>query len=308
MRWRFFQVALCGKRWLALVIVGTAVLSGSAAGQDNTASAPAALREQERSPKATPWFEKAELTEPLVTDRPDFTESTDAIPRGHFQIEGGHTFTLDREGRTRSRGHTAPETLLRVGVFDKFELRFGWEGYSWINERFPAESRAGRRIMRAEWSQGGSDLYLGFKYKFWEQAGWRPHFGIIPALSAPSGSAGVSSGDADPEIKLAWSYDLPHDLALSGNVNFAVPSEDGRRFFQPGASLSLGFPLLENVGGYVEYFGFYPNARGADCAHALNGGATWRITDNFQIDWRAGFGLNEEADDFFTGVGFAFRF
>ncbi|MCZ6654354.1 MAG: hypothetical protein O7D91_15175, partial [Planctomycetota bacterium] len=33
------------------------------------------------------------MAEPLITDRPDFTESTDAIPTGHFQLEAGYMFT-----------------------------------------------------------------------------------------------------------------------------------------------------------------------------------------------------------------------
>ncbi len=35
------------------------------------------------------------MQEPLVTDRPDFTESTEAVPAGHLQLEAGYTFTLD---------------------------------------------------------------------------------------------------------------------------------------------------------------------------------------------------------------------
>jgi hypothetical protein len=80
------------------------------------------------------------------------------------------------------------------------------------------------------------------------------------------------------------------------------------RFVQSSASISLGVSLTDDVGAYAEYFGFYPASRGADCSHTANGGLTWRLTDNLQLDWRAGFGLNEEADDFFTGVGFAIRF
>src|SRR5215475_7721761 len=37
----------------------------------------------------------APLTEPIDTDRPDFTESPETVPRGHFQLEDGFTFTLD---------------------------------------------------------------------------------------------------------------------------------------------------------------------------------------------------------------------
>jgi len=58
----------------------------------------------------------------------------------------------------------------------------------------------------------------------------------------------------------------------------------------------------------LEYFGFYPNDLGTDCAHFINGGFTYLITNNLQIDWRAGFGVNEEAEDFFTGVGLSWRF
>jgi hypothetical protein len=245
--------------------------------------------------------------EALATDRPDFTESTETVTRGRLQLEGGYTFTIDNKPPSRARSHTAPELLLRVGLLDGFELRIGWEGYTWLHEPFPDKSRAGRSIFREDWSQGGSDLYLGFKHKLFEQDGPRPHFALIPAITAPSGSAGWSSGDVDPEVKLAWAYDLAEGLSLAGNVNFAAPTDQARRFFQSAASVSLAIDLLENVGAYVEYFGFYPAGKDIDSAHTASGGLTWRITENLQLDWRAGIGLNGAADDFFTGVGFAVR-
>ena len=72
--------------------------------------------------------------------------------------------------------------------------------------------------------------------------------------------------------------------------------------------MSAGYTLTDWLGTYVEYFGFYPSDRWTDCAHFLNGGFTFPITDNLQFDVRAGVGLNEEADDFFTGAGLAMRF
>ncbi len=56
------------------------------------------------------------MKEPLITDRPDFTESTEAVPAGHLQLEAGYTFTFDREGTDRTRHHTAPELLFRIGL------------------------------------------------------------------------------------------------------------------------------------------------------------------------------------------------
>ncbi len=153
------------------------------------------------------WFwEPADLTDPLVTDRPDFTESTDAVPRGRFQLEMGYTFTYDREKKDRVRSHTAPEFLLRVGLFDDFELRLGWEGYSWSENQFEGQTRGGRSVIREDSTQDSNDVSIGFKYKFFEQDGIRPHFGIIGAVSMPSGSANVSSGDVDPVLVLLWAY------------------------------------------------------------------------------------------------------
>jgi hypothetical protein len=131
---------------------------------------------------------------------------------------------------------------------------------------------------------------------------------MIGQFSVPSGSRGFSSGDVDPEVKFLWAYDLTDRLALSGNVNLAVVSEESDRFLQTAASLSAAYSISDRWGAYLEYFGFYPNSEHSDCAHTLNGGITFLVTNNFQLDLRTGFGLNEEADDFFTGIGFAWRF
>ena len=244
---------------------------------------------------------------PLVTDRPDFTESTDAVPTGRLQLEGGYTFTFDREGSDRVRGHTAPELLLRLGLAENFELRLGWEGYTWSEEQSVGETRSGRRVTREAWTQGGQDLSLGIKYKILEQDGVIPHLGVIAEMSVPSGSSVVSSGDVEPGVVLLWAYDVSDTLAVAGNFGLGVPTDGGQRFVQTSASLSFAFSLSERWGAYAEYFGTYPNQRGSDCAHFVNGGLTYLISDDFQLDWRIGAGLNEEADDFFTGVGFAWR-
>lgn len=248
------------------------------------------------------------LQEPLITDRPDFTESTEVVPTGHFQLEMGYTFTYDREGSDRVQDNTTPELLARIGMADNFELRIGWEGYSFTRLRLDAPTRSRRTIGREEWSQGSNDVTLGFKLKLAEQDGWRPHTGIIGEISVPSGSPNRSSGDVDPAIKFLWAYDLSDRLSLAGNLNVGIPTENAHRFVQASASLALGVVLTDRVGTYVEYFGFYPGSDGTDAAHSLNGGFTFLVHPNLQFDVRAGAGLNEEADDFFTGVGLAWRF
>lgn len=254
-------------------------------------------------------LDAAPLTEPLVTDRPDFTEATDTVPRGRLQLEMGYTFTYDKEDENRTTDHTLPEFLLRTGLNDWLELRVGWAGWSSTEDIFREKNDVGRTVTMTEVERGWNDLYLGFKVALCEQDGMRPALSLIPAITVPSGSTNKTSGDVDPEIKIAWGYDLTENLALSGNLNFAVPTTgDNDRFFQVANSISLARSFSDWLGGYVEYFGFYPNDRGSDCAHYVNGGLTFLVTDNLQFDVRVGKGLNEEADDLFAGAGMAIRY
>jgi len=248
------------------------------------------------------------LTEPIITDRPDFTESTAVIPFGHLQLETGYTYTYDDEDGRRVSDQTLPEALLRIGVVKDWELRIGWIGGSLTEELFKEKNDSGRTIRREVHDDGGTDMTVGFKRHLVAQDGLRPELGVIGELSLPTGAATKTSGDVDPQIKILWSYELPADFALSGNLNFAVPTSESSRFFQTAASVSLGYTITKRIGTYVEYYGFYPNDRWTDCAHTANGGFTFLITDNLQFDVRTGVGLNEEADDFFTGAGLSMRF
>ena len=40
----------------------------------------------------------------------------------------------------------------------------------------------------------------------------------------------------------------------------------------------------------------------------MNGGITWVLQPDLQLDASAGFGLNDRAADFFLGCGLSFRF
>lgn len=53
-------------------------------------------------------FAQAVEPPPLVTDRPDFTESSDVIDAGGFQFESGASFESDGAGADRARSFTAP--------------------------------------------------------------------------------------------------------------------------------------------------------------------------------------------------------
>jgi len=49
-------------------------------------------------------------------------------------------------------------------------------------------------------------------------------------------------------------------------------------------------------------------ARGEENEHSVNGGVSFLLRDNLQLDLSAGVGLNDAAHDFFVGAGAVWRF
>ncbi len=63
----------------------------------------------------------------IVTDRPDFVESSNVVGRGRFQIETSVLAERDKSDGVRARTYSMP-TLLRYGVGDVLELRLETDG------------------------------------------------------------------------------------------------------------------------------------------------------------------------------------
>lgn len=269
--------------------------------------------------------EKDKADDKIVTDRPDFTEASSTVGRGRVQLEAGYTYTRDRADGVLTQSHFYPEMLLRVGVFtDWFEFRVGQnfvthrETNALDTQRLgaPTGGPAGSSVVAGDHpllnSTGALDLYLGTKLALTEQKGAFPETAVILQATVPTGARAFTANEFLPGVSLLYGWDLSDNWSLAGSLlgNRAV-DDDGHGHTVYASSLSLGHSWSDKVGGYFEYFGFYPHgatAAGVKPEYYLNGGFTYLVTKDFQLDIRAGFGLNRAADDFFAGTGFAVRY
>ena len=239
--------------------------------------------------------------EPLVTDRPDFTEASTTVGRGVGQVEFGYTYIHDSEGDESVNAHSFPETLLRVGAFaDWLEFRMAW---NYAEERVQSPAGTAR-------FSGSEDLYLGVKIALTPQEGILPEMAIMPQMTVPTGGDDFTSDETLPGLSWLYSWDINDTLSTAGSTqaNKAIDVTGGE-YTEIAQSWTIGYSLSDQIGAYTEWFAFIPS--GADEAraeHYVNGGFTYLVNNNLQLDIRAGFGLNEEADDFFTGTGAAIRF
>lgn len=225
---------------------------------------------------------------PIVTDRPDFTESSMVVPLGSTQVESGFTFVrADR----RNEAFNAPEILVRHSLGAKTELRVGLPNYNWIKTD---DSR----------TEGPDDTYLGAKIQLGPCKGI--DLALIPAVFIPTGRKGIRSEAWSPELKFVYSLGLPNDLSLSGMVYVASVEEEGDRVTPLQHTVSLGIPIRDKVGMFVEHvLDVQKNSRPA---HLLHSGFTYQPKADRQFDLHYGIGLNRNAPDFFIGAGFSIRF
>lgn len=242
-----------------------------------------------------------DLDEPLVTDRPDFTESSVTVGQGVTQVEMGYTYFDDSEAGTTTRSHSYPEILLRQGILAEWlELRVGW---NYGNE----EITQGVAVTN---NDGSEDLYLGFKIALTPQECWLPEMALIPQWTVPTGADAFSADRVLAGVNWTYSWEVTESWSIAGSTqgNSNVDDVTADAYWEMAQSVASGYSITEQIGAYVEWYAFFPHS--ADTAlpeHFFNGGFSYLVNNNIQFDWRAGLGLNNAADDFFTGVGISIR-
>lgn len=230
--------------------------------------------------------------EPLVTDRPDFTESPLTVQKGRFQIELGYTFTDSGVEKSDTFG----EVLLRVGLAERLELRVGINSYASIDT-------PGGEL------NGIEDPALGFKIRLGDgDGGVRPESALLVGTTLPVGSSEVGIDDTQPGAVLALGWAPSEKVGIGSNIGGSYASDGIDRFIEWSGSLAIGRLLTGQVSGYLEYYGFTNSGGGGPDTHFLNTGLTRLFGPDLQLDLRVGYGLNSAADDFLVGAGLAWRY
>ncbi|HSG41293.1 MAG TPA: transporter [Thermoanaerobaculia bacterium] len=238
------------------------------------------------------------LPDPLVADRPDFTESTQTIEPGHVQVESGFTFSRFGEEESQSLG----EVLARIGVGERVEARLGVGSYGRIDPGFAGAGTV----------SGYEDPFVGLKVRLNEsdpdlRPPGRPAMSLLFSTSIPVGDDELTADEWQPEAKLLLAWDLPW-FSLSSNLIYGYPVDGDDRFHQFGATLSASFALTDRIGMFVETFGFDKESANGSSTQYVDGGVSFSVFNDLQLDARVGFGLDDPSPNWFAGIGAAVRF
>lgn len=235
--------------------------------------------------------------DPLQPNRPGQADPPTVLAPGEFQVEGGFNFERKTDGLPNVDTFYLPAIELRFGVSEGIEVQLSADG-------FVQEWREGERNRN-----GGSDVGLDARIRLAGQAGWRPALAIDFGVSLPTGSGFNTSDGYDPKFEFLYAWDIGERWNLTGNFDFASESqgeEDSSRhsLFRPQFALGLG--LNDRVAVFVEYYGVIEED--ASNQHSVDAGATYLLSEDVQLDFSAGVGLNDAAPDYFVAAGIAWRF
>jgi hypothetical protein len=249
------------------------------------------------------------FSQEIITDRPDRTESVETVGKNKFQIETGLEYSLlkvkgfnEAEAPTEFnfKSLTLPTTLLRYGILRNLELRLGFD--------FDRETISSDDNVEYNNSGGLSlnPLSLGAKVEFAKGSGIVPDFSVIAGVKLPNiGDELKQVKHFIPELVLTFSNEINDKLGVGYNLGVEWNDDmEEKEFFY---SASLGIEISPRVGAFAEIYGNIPKKDGINNQN-IDGGFTYLIKSNVQVDIYGGFGLTEESNDFMFGTGLSLKF
>jgi hypothetical protein len=229
----------------------------------------------------------------LETDRSAFTPSVFTAGTNTWIVESSYSFIAYDTGPSKN---SLPETLVRYGIGDRFELRLVYN-----LERGGSD---GTDVSGAILGVGTQQFGYGFKWNMFDQSGWIPSasmlvegFTPVQASSYTQISAGLIVGWVLPNN---WRW----DSYIRYNSNRITDA-----FSVWTYATVLRVPLGRRWEAVGEYFGkFSQDATPAFARQLAGTGITYLVTPSLQVGMRVGGSLNEQTPPFYASIGLGWRF
>lgn len=238
----------------------------------------------------------------IETDRDSFTPATTTAAAGRSILEAAYSFI---DNRNRYDTHSFPESLLRYGLNDRFELRLGWN-YEVGGAASPVSGSSIGEIDETARLERESELTYGLKAGLFEQDGWVPRTAVIAHAFTPTSGVATTT-DFVTTIVSGWEFS--NRWQLDGALRYGQTTEEKDHFNQWSPSVVLKIPAGDKWYGHVEYFGILSAGRAEEKeVHFISPGVHYLVTRNLEVGIRVGWGLNHDASNFFNNVGVGWRF
>jgi hypothetical protein len=241
----------------------------------------------------------------IETDRPDFTESPNVVPAKALQVETGFiweqdAFAFNTIGEQKNRNITLNTTLLRYGISNKVELRLNWTAQQ-QKVLYYNHPLIDPHPSLFDPIRGFSPIFVGAKTNLYSND--KVSIGLLTHLYLPfAASKKYQTKNVAPEFLIPCSIALSDKIGIAFQYGLTWNGETAEPTNSYTLAISAG--LTDKLSSYIESYGYFSQTY--KDLHLLNGGFTFLINPNFQLDLTGGIGLTENAPDGFVNTGCSF--
>jgi len=238
----------------------------------------------------------------LETDRDAFTPATSVAGKSLTIVESSYSFI---DNRTVAETHSFPELLVRHGISERIELRLGWNYEVGGTGDIVSGNDGGEAFNGGEIERESQMLY-GFKAAVTEQKGWMPRStAILQGYTPTSGEVPAT----DVVATYAFGWEFANRWRLDSSMRYGTEHGPNDAFNQWAPSVVLRIPVTERWNIHAEYFGIFSDGAERDVSRAFfSPGTHYLVTPNLELGVRVGWGITDDAPNFFSNVGFGWRF
>lgn len=233
----------------------------------------------------------------LCAERPGLTVNECVIEPGHVQLETGLVdWTLERDHGDRTDTILYGDTLARIGVAEKWELRIGWTPYGTVRD---SEDGSVDRYHRV------GDVTVGLKRNLIDA---KDHGDVglslaaIPFATLPVGRMPVGAGtwSAGADLPVGYRIDKALKFELTPTIEAAADKDGSGRHLLYSVAFGPKFSLSEKVSLQAEVEMIHdedpdPDQRGTQAIGGLSLGV--QPDDKSQLDLGTNIGLDRKAPD-----------
>ena len=221
-------------------------------------------------------FQSSTIYSQIISDRPSQTDSPLVIDKGYIQIETGISV---------EEIQSDINSLVRIGVFDGFELRIN-SNYI-INDEISFQKKS-----------SFNDFEIGSKFRILENDEKNTNIGFLTYLSIPTAPEVFSYNEYGFLNKLLFSHNLTYDSEIAYNIGY-------NKFSNYDGLFTYSLIYGKSLGSFSTFFELFGNSSSNNSNLNFDSGLTYIIDNDRQLDLSIGKGLNN--DLFFVNLGFSFR-
>jgi len=234
-------------------------------------------------------------------DRPDQTEGPYTVDAGHLQLESSFAeYTHDKDHGQNSELWSVAPSNLRIGLLNNVEADLLVDPY--LNLRTAGSNNSGTSTR----VDGFGDTELRAKINLWGNDGGTTAFGLLPFIKVPTANNGLGNRHVEGGLILPLQINLSDDTSIGLEVEGDILRNDSNTGYGSDVSYSAVFDqhLIGPLAGYIEYVGVLPIRLGETYSAYLDGGFTWLLSTNVQLDIGINKGLTRSAYDYnlFSGI------